>query len=207
VNDFIAFVIMAGIAFFSGSLMFAYWLGKLALRKDIRAVGDGNPGTVNVFRSGGKVVGVLAFALDMLKGAIPVFFAKWIFGFDGLELVIIAMMPVLGHAFSPWMNFNGGKAVAVTFGVWIGLTIYEIPMVSGLLIGVWFMLVTRSGWAIVLTLLSILVYILIVHGLDVVLLGFWAGSAALLAYKYRADLTAPPQLRPEIARRLWNRTP
>ena len=115
------------IGFFSGSLMFSYWIGRAALHRDIRDVGDGNPGMTNVLRSGGKGLAALAFVLDVLKAAIPVSIAYWAVGIQDVWLIPVALAPVVGHAYSPWLHFRGGKAVAASFGMWIALTIFVIP--------------------------------------------------------------------------------
>ena len=194
------------IGFASGSLMFSLWLGRLALGRDIRAVGDGNPGATNVILAGGVGWGALAVLLDVFKGAIPVFLAKFVALVSGPGLVLVALAPILGHAFSPWLGFRGGKAVAATFGVWIGLTIWEAPSVLGILLGTWFAFVAVSGWALLFALLSLGVYLLLTNP-DPVYLAVWAGSTALLAYKYRADLGRFPEPRPWLKARLrWQRS-
>ena len=102
------------IAFMCGALPFSVWVGKLALHTEIRNYGDHNPGATNVIRAGGWKWGVPALLLDYLKGAIPVGIAYFVVGLDGVSLVLVALAPVLGHAFSPFLGFHGGKAVAVT---------------------------------------------------------------------------------------------
>jgi glycerol-3-phosphate acyltransferase PlsY len=196
-------ILWAGIGFFCGSLMFSYWLGKLALGRDIRTIGDGNPGTTNVFRAGGKWVGILAFALDALKGAIPVSIAKYLVGIDGVGLVIVSLAPILGHAFSPFLRFQGGKAAAVSLGVWMALTLWEIPFLSGITLAMWYSVTSNSGWAICFTSVTMMIYLLLFDQ-NPVLYGVMAGNIAILAYKYRADLRQPPALRPWITRRLWS---
>jgi glycerol-3-phosphate acyltransferase PlsY len=190
---------LAGFA--SGALMFSLWIGRLALRKDIRGYGDGNPGATNVLRAGGKAWGGLALLLDVLKGAIPVWLAQTLGGVSGAGLVLVALAPVLGHAFSPLVGWRGGKAVAVTFGIWTGLTIWEAPSFLGILLGVWFAFVSVSGWAMMLAMGSLLVYYLLTRP-DPVLLAVWAGNAAILAYKHRADLAQFPAPRGWLAARL-----
>ena len=68
------------LAFVSGSLPFSVWLGKLATGKDVRQVGDGNPGATNVFRAGSKLVGLLVLILDIGKAALPVGLAYYVLG-------------------------------------------------------------------------------------------------------------------------------
>jgi glycerol-3-phosphate acyltransferase PlsY len=193
---------MTAIGFFSGSLMFSLWLGQLALSRDIRSVGDGNPGAWNVMTVGGKGWGFMAMLLDALKGCLPVGLAAWRFGVSGWPLVLVALAPVLGHMFSPWLRFKGGKAVAVTFGVYMGLTIWEAPTIMGLLLGLGFSLMAGSGWAVLWMMICLFVYYLLTYP-DPVLLTAIALNTLLLAYKYRADLRQPLDLRAGIKQRLW----
>lgn len=186
--------------FLSGSLMFSLWLGRLR-GVDIRRYGDGNPGATNMMIAGGVGWGVLAMLLDVFKGAIPVFIARYVALIDGAPLVLVALAPVFGHVFSPFLGFRGGKAVAVTFGVWMGLTLWEAPSVLGILLGVWFAFVSVSGWALVFALLSLLAYFLLTNP-DPVHLAVWAGTSALLATKYRADLRQFPAPRGWLKARL-----
>jgi glycerol-3-phosphate acyltransferase PlsY len=188
------------IGFVSGSLPFSVWVGRLALRTDIRRYGDRNPGASNVIRAGGWTWGALALLLDYFKGAIPVGVAHFFVGLSGWSLIAVALAPVLGHAYSPFLNFRGGKAVAATFGIWTGLTLGEVPILLGLLLGVWFAVVTVSGWAVMLAMLSLLIYLLFVHP-DPVLLTVWVGNTLLLAWKHRGELGRTPGLRSWLDKR------
>jgi glycerol-3-phosphate acyltransferase PlsY len=188
--------------FVSGSLMFSLWIARFALRQDLRGVGDGNPGAFNVIKAGGAKWGAVAGLLDFFKGCIPVGLARLLFGITGWPLVIVALAPVLGHAFSPWLRFRGGKAVAVTFGIWCGLTLWEAPPIMGLLLAVWFSIVAGSGWAVMLMMGCLGAYYLLTYP-DPVLLTTLVLNTLLLAYKYRADLRQPLDLRPSLKQRLW----
>lgn len=113
--------------------MFSYWLGKLA-KKDITKVGDGNPGAYNLFKSTGFILGSAGLILDYLKGALPLYWtvnSSLFSGFSLIEKGIVASAPILGHAFSPFLRFKGGKAIAVSFGVWSALTLWKIPTLMG----------------------------------------------------------------------------
>ena len=189
------------IAFVCGALPFSVWVGKLALRTEIRNYGDHNPGATNVIRAGGWKWGTLALLLDYFKGAIPVGIAYFFVGLDGIPLVLVALAPVLGHAYSPFLGFHGGKAVAVTFGIWTGLTLWEVPMVLGLLLGLWFGVVVISGWAVMLAMLGLLIYLLIFHP-GPILLAVWGGNTLILAWKHRQELMQPPGLRPWLQKRI-----
>jgi glycerol-3-phosphate acyltransferase PlsY len=195
-------LVVAG--FLLGSLMFSFWIGELALRRDIRAVGDGNPGAFNLL-SVSRAWGIVGVLLDILKGSITVFIARWLLGINGVPLVFIALAPPLGHAFSPWLRFRGGKAIAVTYGVWMGLTLWEAPVFMALTLLLWFRIVERSGWAVMLTLLCITAYYLITYPNPIFLI-ILVAHAGLLAYKYRDDLRQPLSLRPALRQRLWHST-
>ncbi len=194
--------LMVMIAFLSGALPFAVWVGRLALQTDIRDYGDGNPGTFNVLRAGGLGWGALAFFLDVAKALLPVAIANFVLGFRGPALVAVAIAPLLGHAFSPFLNFRGGKAIAATFGVWCGLTIWEGPSVFGILLGLWYAFINESGWAVILTSFSFLAYLLLAHP-DPVLMAVWLGNFLIFAWKHRAELTRWPTLRPWYRNLSW----
>jgi glycerol-3-phosphate acyltransferase PlsY len=189
------------VAFVSGALPFSVWIGRLVLRTDIRRYGDHNPGATNVLRAGGWQWGALALLLDYFKGAIPVGLAHFGAGLNNWSLVAVALVPVLGHAYSPFLGFRGGKAVAVTFGVWTGLTLGEVPIMLGIMLGIWVTVVIVSGWAMMLAVVSLLIYLLFFHP-EPVLLAVWAGNALLLAWKHRTDLAQPPGLRTWLTGRL-----
>lgn len=193
-------LVWAVIGFFSGSLMFSAWLARWVLGRDLREVGDGNPGATNTLKAGGWKLGLLALLLDTLKGAIPVSIARYGFGMYGLDIVIVAVATILGHAYSPWVGLKGGKAVAVTMGVWMAITLWEAPTIGGLALGIWFAVVTVSGWAVLLMALTMLAYYLLTNP-DPVLLSLWVVNFLILMWKYRADFRKPPGLRPWI--RKW----
>ena len=189
-------------AFISGSLPFSVWVGRLGLKRDIRSYGDGNPGTFNVMRAGGLAWGGLALVLDISKAAVPVGLAAQVYNIEGLPLVLIALAPPLGHAFSPFLGFSGGKAIAATAGSFIGLTLWEVPLVGMVLLVLWYNLLTSSGWAVMFTMLGILAYLLLTSATDT-LLAVWAGIMLLLIFKHRAELTRLPAFKlPSILRPL-----
>jgi len=190
------------VSFFCGAIPFSILIGKLALRTDIRQYGDGNPGGTNVARAGNWQLGVLAIFLDMMKGALPVG-AAWYFGHvSGLALVPVALAPILGHAYSPFLGFKGGKAIAVTGGIWGGLTLGEAPLIMALFLLLWVVLLAVDGWAVMATLVSFLAYLLLKPTPDLTLILIWAGSALIIAWKHRTDLQERPRLRNWIHRQL-----
>ena len=191
----------AVLAFFLGALPFSVWLPRLVGRNDPRTIGDGNPGATNAFRTGGSAIGLIALLLDVSKAAAPVGLAYFNFGWRGLPMALIATAPVLGHAFSPFLRFRGGKALAVAFGVWIGLTIWQLSIPALLLVLFWRAVLDVDGWAVMLA-LACLLAIILVWLPDPLYLTVLAGQAIILAWTHRDGLRRRPHLRPWLGRRL-----
>jgi glycerol-3-phosphate acyltransferase PlsY len=103
-----------GCGFLMGALPFSVWLACLMLRTDIRAFGDGNPGAANARRAGTWRVGIPTLLLDFLKGAVRVSLAHYVFEVSGWGLVAVALAPVLGHAFSPFLRLGNTLILAWT---------------------------------------------------------------------------------------------
>ena len=103
-------------------------IGKLFFKKDIRQYGSGNTGATNSFRVLGRPAGFIVTFLDIFKGFITVFFPLWFpvhadgvistFFTNGL---IVGLFAILGHVYPIYLKFNGGKAVATSAGVVLGV--------------------------------------------------------------------------------------
>jgi glycerol-3-phosphate acyltransferase PlsY len=187
------------IGFLLGSMPISVWLGRLVLHTDIRGFGDGNPGGTNVIRAGNRGLGLLVILLDMLKGVVPVALGYYVFRVDGWPLAPVILAPIAGHAFSPFLGFRGGKALATTFGAWTAMTAPLGPFIMGGSALIFHQLLNLPGWAVMASLLILLVF-LVLTGAGLPLLGAWAGSAAILAWTHRADLRQPPALRSKSKR-------
>ncbi|MBN1978399.1 MAG: glycerol-3-phosphate acyltransferase [Anaerolineae bacterium] len=187
------------IGFLSGSMPFSLLLGRLFARADVRDYGDGNPGATNAWRAGGWPVGVAVLLLDYVKGAAPVSLAHFVFGVSRWSLVPVALAPVLGHAFSPFLRLQGGKAVAVTFGIWTGLTLGEAPLLLGILVSLFFLIQTADAWAVILSMGVFLAH-LALRQASPTLIAIWAGNALILLWKHRAGLRQIPQPRAWVGR-------
>lgn len=116
-------VLLVVIAYFCGSIPFGYIAGKMN-GIDIREHGSHNIGATNTVRVLGKAWGLPVFLLDFLKGYIPVVLAqKWLSGQDlspvliSSMIVLTAISAVMGHTYTCWLGFKGGKGVATTGGV------------------------------------------------------------------------------------------
>lgn len=109
------------LAYLCGAIPFGYVIAKLFKRVDIRTIGSGNPGATNVYRTISKPLGVLTLVLDLLKGFIPVYFTM-LLNPDSVWLIIaVAFVTIIGHVFTVFLNFKGGKGVATGCGVFLAL--------------------------------------------------------------------------------------
>lgn len=134
------FVLVAIFSYLLGSIPFSYIIAKTFFKKDIRSMGSGNPGTTNVFRNFGALAGCFCLFLDMAKGLVAVYFSTFLLGqrFGLTALVFV----VLGHIFSIFLKFKGGKGVATSAGA---LFAYDIRIFLCLLIVFLFIfLLTRT---------------------------------------------------------------
>ena len=102
-----------------GSIPFGLILTRLAGTEDLRSIGSGNIGATNVLRTGRKGLAAATLVGDMLKGTAAVIIAGYMDGPDAAMLA--ALGAFLGHLFPVWLNFKGGKGVAVYIGVLLGL--------------------------------------------------------------------------------------
>jgi glycerol-3-phosphate acyltransferase PlsY len=187
VSDRILAILWFLTGFTAGSLPFSLWLALLFTGVDIRNTGDGNPGASNAWRAGGWRVGLPALLLDFFKGAIPVWLAHFGSGLEGLPLAAVALAPVLGHSFSPFLGLHGGKAIATTFGIWTGLLPPGAPFVLGLALAVFMGLRFQHARAALLGMACLLVYLLLA-GEGPALLAAWLGNFTLLVWKHRRAL-------------------
>lgn len=184
---------------FLGSIPFSVLLGRCFAQADIREYGDHNPGAFNAGRAAGWRVGLAAVLLDGLKGCVPVGTAGVWCGVSGWGILPVALAPILGHAFSPFLRFRGGKAVAVTFGVWTGLTLGEAPLALGVFLGLFTAVQCSDAWTVVLAMLGLLAHLLL-RGAGGPVLAVWVGNLAILAWKQGAGLREPIRPRPWLVR-------
>lgn len=118
-------------------------------------------------------------------------------------MLLIAVTPILGHVFSPFLRFHGGKALATALGVWIGLTIWKlsIPAVLGAVIGI--ALFTPPGWSAILGLSGILA-VLLLWLPEPLFVAVWFSEVLILGWTHRNDLRKGIHLRPWISKLFSN---
>lgn len=126
-----------------GAIPTAYWFGKVARKIDIRDYGSGNVGATNAFRVLGKGPGTIVLLVDILKGVLATTVIGNLFHLDALlARVVLSLVVVAGHNWTIFLNFKGGKGIATSLGVLIGLTI-QFPHLRPVL------LTAVSGWLVV----------------------------------------------------------
>ena len=128
-----SFIVYLGLAYLLGSIPNGYIVGKLLKGIDIREHGSKNIGATNAARVLGKKWGILVFLLDALKGFLAVWIPKLSPDAIPLFLVLFAITAILGHSFTCWLNFKGGKGVATSLGVFLAL----IPIPTLITFSIW----------------------------------------------------------------------
>ena len=151
-------LIFSIIAFFSGAIPFSIILTKILSGKDVREIGDNNPGAVNAWKSGGAYVGLIVMFLEFLKAILPIAIAIRFFDLNGYNLVFISLMPIFGHSFSPFLKFRGGKALAVTAAMWLALFQFEAAIVIFGLLAIFFAIQKNDAWTVNLVHLCFFIY-------------------------------------------------
>ncbi len=145
----LAFFAVVAAGYLFGSFPTSYIAGKAFRGIDIRAEGSGNTGATNVFRVMGPGPGILVLFIDIAKGWIPVFFfvplaasASGIEGAGGWLGIAAGMGAICGHNWPVFLNFKGGKGVAVSVGALLGIS----PAPLGLAAAVWVIVFISSGY-------------------------------------------------------------
>ncbi len=108
-------IILLLIAYLVGAIPSAYVFTRLFLNQDIRHVGTGNVGTMNALRSVGFRVGLPTMVVDIAKGAFIVHLAG-LMGSSGMLVIIALLVAIIGHNYSIYINFKGGKGFATLIG-------------------------------------------------------------------------------------------
>ena len=177
-------------SFFLGAIPSAYVAGRLLKNIDIRQHGSGNVGATNAFRDLGKGPGSLVFALDFLKGAIPVLLFTYFFPrTEDPELMrlVAGLFAVLGHLFTPFLNFKGGKGIA-TGG---GAVCAAFPLLFLVTLGAWFLTFFISRIVSLSSLVAVCV--LAVYGVlttqSSTLKGVFFAVALLIFWTHRGNIT------------------
>jgi len=196
--EIVYFLVLLALAFGLGACPFAVWVGKWLLSKDVREYGDGNPGSYNVMRAGGRWTFALVLFLDIGKGIPFVALAHYYFGLPDAMVMAVGLGAILGHAFTPILRFNGGKALAVTGGVLLAMPQHELFISVVIFMLLAFLLIDVDAWRVTFAFTAMLIYLLITKGLSLEPL-FVVCIMAILLVKQQEDLrTTRPRLRGKL---------
>src|SRR6187402_3446212 len=117
------YILAAALGYLLGSIPFGLIFTRMAGTADLRSIGSGNIGATNVLRTGRKGLAAATLLCDALKGTAAVILARMLGGvaFDPDAAMIAGAAAFLGHLFPVWLNYKGGKGVAVYIGIMLGL--------------------------------------------------------------------------------------
>ncbi len=132
--------ILTIIAYLFGAIPFGLLVAKIK-GLDIREHGSGNIGATNVFRVVGKGWGIFTMILDALKGFIPAFFFPMLGTVDPVYGVLFGFMAIIGHTFPVYLKFKGGKGVATSAGMLLGVA--PIAVAAGLIVFIFTVVISR----------------------------------------------------------------
>jgi len=147
------------LAFLIGSIPTGYLLNKYFGHGDIRKVGSGNIGATNVLRHSGKLLGLLTLLIDIGKGflALELLLKLMVDSTVGNGISIIGSSVVLGHIFSPWLKFKGGKGVATMFGVILFIGTFDYINMFLIIIFSWLMIVFFTRYVALGSVISLMI--------------------------------------------------
>ena len=194
--DFVAYAPCVIGGYFLGSIPTGYLVAR-ARGVDIRTVGSGNIGATNVFRILGKTAGVFVLLVDALKG----FLACWLLVRLGAQLsgageisaaqrealqLTAGLAAILGHNYTCWLRFKGGKGIATTAGVLLAL----VPVALAILLAIWGVVFGLSRYVSLASISAAAALPLVVWltGGSPVLIGITGAIGALAIYKHKANL-------------------
>ncbi len=176
-----------------GSIPFGVIVGR-ARGVDIRKHGSGNIGASNVLRLLGPGPAMVVFAGDVLKGVIPVIAGRYLLGrslapatYDAdLWLLAVALAPILGHTFSIFLGFRGGRAVATTLGALLAMS-WQAGLVG---LGTWLIVlaITRYISAASISASVVVPVYIAVSGARPAWVVFWTAIAALIILRHIPNL-------------------
>lgn len=193
----VAAVLLVAFAYFCGALPFGYLAGKLK-GIDIRQHGSGNIGATNVLRVLGKGIGIPVFILDMLKGLLPTLLAAYVMRQSGtsenvaaLVSVFAAAASVLGHNYTFWLGFKGGKGIATSTGALLGLT----PLALLIVLLIWIITFYITRYVALASVVAAMALPMAMAGLmtwqgtwNHVLLGFGIVMGVLAVVRHRSNI-------------------
>lgn len=177
-------------AYIIGSIPFGLVIGRVFYRTDVREYGSGNIGATNVYRTLGPVAGISVLIADVLKGLIPVIAAKLLLSSypESVPLVGVAvgLVAIVGHSFSVFLKFSGGKGISTALGMVIALW----PWVALILVSSWVIITATTRYVslasiIAALMLPVVVTLLYSHSAYIV---FSILVGIVIVYRHRSNI-------------------
>ena len=181
-------LIWVSISFLSASVPWSLIVGFLFINKDVRSVGDNNPGGTNVLKLGGLKLGLLAIMLDITKAFLPVFVAIKYFNIDSWSLVSVALFSLLGSIFSPFLKFKGGKSLAVSCGLWVAISSGMIAPLICIIMAAANLVQKTHIWTILSGWIGILIWV-IFSGFNPEYLVLWSINFIIVMMKHKSEFS------------------
>jgi glycerol-3-phosphate acyltransferase PlsY len=181
------------ISYLIGSIPTAYIFGKIAKNIDIRKVGSGNVGATNAFRVLGKPIGITVLFLDVLKALVAVVLIPYFLKQDNLYYNFAIFFAVFcGHNWTIFLNFKGGKGMAVSLGGLVGLAIVindlRMPLTSAIL--VWILVFSFTKYvslSSIISALSLPLLLVLFHAnRELVIIA--SVLSAIILYKHKSNI-------------------
>jgi glycerol-3-phosphate acyltransferase PlsY len=183
-----SYVLTAIAAYFVGSIPTGYLLAK-ARGIDIRDSGSGNIGATNVFRVLGKTAGIVVLLIDALKGFVParIFFLIGAAAqTQEYHAMVAGFFAIMGHNYTCWLRFKGGKGIATSAGVLLAL----VPGALGISLAAWLLVLAVSRYVSLASIVAAVVLPFAVWGTGQsnAMLGLATTFSVLAIYKHRANI-------------------
>jgi glycerol-3-phosphate acyltransferase PlsY len=183
----LGYVLTALAAYLVGSIPTGYLFAR-ARGVDIRSVGSGNIGATNVFRVLGKTAGILVLLIDAVKGFVPARF--FLFGAtpetQEYHAIVAGLFAILGHNYTCWLRFKGGKGIATSAGVVLAL----VPLGLLITVGVWLVVFALSRYVSLASVVAAAILPLAIgftgQSTRMILLGIVLGALAI--YKHKSNI-------------------
>lgn len=189
------YILTIVVAYLLGSIPTGFLVGR-AKGIDIRTIGSGNIGATNVFRYFGKVAALLVLLADALKGFLAVLLAPrlaWFFfgtppdalNREWLEIVA-GLAAVLGHNYTCWLRFKGGKGIATSAGVLVALVPYALLII----LGVWILVLALTRFVSLASICAsfTLPFATWITGGSVTMIAITSAMTVLAIYKHKPNI-------------------
>ena len=186
-------ILLLIVAYLLGSIPSGLWIGKFFFHKNLQDYGSGNIGTTNTFRILGKKAGSVVFILDLLKGTLATLLPM-MFGIETVSPALFGLFAVLGHTFSIFNHFKGGKAVATAAGFLLGYSPWFVVLL-GVIFIIAFYLTSMVSFASVLGAACAGILVLILPSLHLILTSYdWVFTvimfflACFIIFRHRENI-------------------